>query len=148
MIRRRLCAGRMARITSAQMNGEAKAICIKALTPSYPQFDFKREFILSKASYLIGSTPNWRPLRAVLPAKNLRQGVASTNTVQESECIADVALAAGVGAHDEGEGAEVKRLIGEVLEVNEAERGNHDYSLLPRDGFPLTRKSNLVFSGL
>ena len=49
---------------------------------------------------------------------------------QETESIADIALATGVSADDEGKGPEVKRLIGEVLEVNEAERGNHDNSLL------------------
>ena len=50
--------------------------------------------------------------------------------MEKPKSIPNVTLAAGVGAHDQGEGAEVKRLIGEVLEVNEAERGNHDYSLL------------------
>ena len=55
---------------------------------------------------------------------------------KKAEGITNIALAAGVGAHDEGEGAEVKRLIGEVLEVNEAERGNHDYSSIVKGWLP------------
>ena len=33
-------------------------------------------------------------------------------------------------------GPRLKRLIGEVLEVNEAERGNHDYSLIVKGWLP------------
>jgi len=46
--------------------------------------------------------------------------------MQEPKRITNIALAAGVGADNKTEWAQLERFIGEVLEVDEAERGNHD----------------------
>ena len=44
---------------------------------------------------------------------------------RKRNCVADIALAAGVRTHDDGKWSDAQGLVGEVLEVDESERGNH-----------------------
>ena len=87
-------------------------------------FDLKRERGLAEADDLIHCTANPRPFdlaaSAEFAADDLRQRVAAADAVQEAERVADVALAAGIGADDDGERADAQRLVGEVLEIAES----------------------------
>lgn len=63
---------------------------------------------------------------AVLAAQNLRQAVTAADAVEEAKGVADIALAAGVGANYYGERPDAQRLVSEVLEINQAQGSNHD----------------------
>ena len=58
--------------------------------------------------------------RAVFAADDLGQGIATADAMQEAERVADVALAARIGAHDDRERTNAKRFIGKVLEIDQS----------------------------
>ncbi len=57
---------------------------------------------------------------AVFPTEDLSQRIAAADTVQDAKSVADVALAAGVGADDDGEWADAQRFVSEVFEIDKS----------------------------
>ena len=70
-----------------------------------------------------------QPAGFAFAAENFRQSVAAVYPLQDAEGVADVALAAGVGAHQDRDRAEAQRLVREVLEVDQPNRRNHGIAL-------------------
>ena len=56
--------------------------------------------------------------------------------MEETSGVADVALAAGIGADEHGERADAQGLVGEVLEVDEPERPDHGWFRLRAPALP------------
>src|SRR5690348_950761 len=75
------------------------------------------------------SPPDPRPdplsTLAVLLADDLGEAVAPSDTVQEPEGIADVALARGIRPDQDGERPELKLGVLEALEAFQPQRGEH-----------------------
>ncbi len=84
---------------------------------------------LLQSTHFIGGAPNLLPLYLpsdpVFFAQYIRQPIAAPDTVKKTEGVANVALAAGIGAHDRRERADAQRLIGEALEILHAKGSNH-----------------------
>ena len=81
--------------------------------------------MLPEANDLVGSTSDRCPFEltagTVFSTNDLCQRVAPAYPMQESECVADVALAAGICAYDDGEGTDAQCFVREVLEIYEAD---------------------------
>lgn len=82
-----------------------------------------------EAHDLIQGAADFSPLLltpdAVMPADDVGKAVATTDPVQDTKRVANVALAAGVRAYDDGERPNGQFLAHEVLEVNQPEIGDH-----------------------
>jgi len=84
---------------------------------------------LAEAHDLIQGAADFLPLLltadAVMPADDIGKAVATTDPVQGTKCVANVAFAAGVRAYDDGERPNGQFLVHEVLEINQPEVGDH-----------------------
>ena len=83
----------------------------------------------SKTHDLVQGPPNFRPFfltaHSVATADDVGEAVSPADPVQEAERVANVALAACVRADDYGERPHGQFFVGEVLEVDQPEVGNH-----------------------
>ena len=92
--------------------------------------DLKENEVLPEPHNLIHRPPNRLPAGLAFAAENLRQSIAPADAAQETEGVADVALAAGVCADEDGEGAEAQGFVGKVFEIDQTYGGNHDRASL------------------
>ena len=83
----------------------------------------------TESDNFIGRSADRPPLTlaagTIFAADDFSQRIAPADTVQEAEGIPDVAFAAGVRSHDYGKRADAQGLVGEVLEIPQADRRNH-----------------------
>ncbi len=70
--------------------------------------------------------------RPLFPADDLRQRITAADAMQKPEGVPKIALAAGVGADDDGEGAGAQGLVGEGREVCQPEESNYGCVPSPR----------------
>ena len=85
-----------------------------------------------EADELVGAAADRRPFLLAtdteFAAEDLGQSVASTDCVEDSESVANIALATRISAHDHRERAYSELLIGKVLEILQPQGGNHGKS--------------------
>ena len=103
------------------------------IIPSVPTWDgnvcLQRKHLPAAKPYLSRAAANALPLQHSpldpLLADNLGQRVSPGDAVKKPEGIAEIALARGVGAHQQGEVPQRQRCVEEVLEPLQPEFLNH-----------------------
>ena len=88
--------------------------------------------------------PNVFPSFAILSFEDLRKGVASPNSVQESEGVPKIALSRGIRAHEHRERAEVESGLPEVLKILEPKCRKHCPCVPLKVNRSLTRGERIV----